>query len=188
METLTPSAEVQTAPSSAQVETSKPVKAKRIRKAKPVKAPQVVLAVEHWQHATAPAMPKGTKGVKVLNVGDKTGRKDKAGNDILSKSLVVTTPNNKDLGLTGDASIAKQRAIGKEVKLAVAGRIATALAADSFIVRRYQETQGKRNSIAVRFEQFSEESAVARLARELNKPESEVRKALGMPSDTTIEV
>lgn len=134
-----------------------------------------------------PSLSVNTDGLDVQNVGDSWV--NKKGETKGRKSLVIKVPS-KPLGLTGEAATNKATELGKAIKPAVMGRVASFAAHDATIVRRYSETPGKRKRVSVMLEQVVVESSVDKLAREyadhfpdltLEQVKLEIRKRLNIP-------
>ena len=144
-------------------------------------------AIAKYSMPVQPVAPDA-QGCKVLTVGQDTGRKNKLGQAILSKSLVIATPSKPD-GLSGDAAIARMTEIGKSIKPTIMGRVAAFSNQEAVIVRRYSETPGKRNKMSLTLEQVSVETELAKIARLYNMTEEEVAKRLNVkPAGTEIPV
>ena len=172
-------------------EASTPPKIEAKKPRKPSKG-EPSKAVTVWKHGDKPDKVDGL-GATVLKIGDDTGRVNKLGKPIFSKSMLVATPSTKVLkeqtpGLSEEQAWQKQREIGTAIKPVVMGRVSAAGASNAYIVRRYAETPGKRDKIALTLERLNVESTVEKLAREYNMTVEEVRKRLNIKSDLTVAV
>ena len=126
-----------------------------------------------------------------MQVGQDTGRTNKLGQPILSKSLVIRPPKNSETGLHGDAATQEVCKVGAAIKPTIMGRVSAFASHSAVIVRRYTETPGKHNKLTLTLEQIQVESTIAKLAREYNLTEEEVRKRLNIKTDdagTTLNV
>jgi hypothetical protein len=135
-------------------------------------------AVVTYAMPAKPALGLNQAGLETQAVGDKWV--NKKGETKERKAFIVKVPA-KPLGLSGDAGMAKAIEIGKAIKPAIMGRVAAFSNQEAVIVRRYAETPGKRNKMSLTLEQVSVETTIAKLAREYNLTEEEVRKRLNLP-------
>lgn len=163
-------------------------KHKATRKPKPATQPDKVAlmvreAVDNWKHGIA---PNGIDaGAKVVKYGQDTGRKNKLGESLHSRSLVISTPTAKALrdanpALSVDEANAKAIDIGQSIKPVIMGRVAHAGASASFIVRRYAETPSDKgkHKLSLTLEKVNTETTAERLARECKITVDEVYKRM----------
>jgi hypothetical protein len=148
----------------------------------PLKIEASEQAVTVWEHAvTCPVVP----GMTVIPKGTATGRKDKSGNPILTKALVIKTPTVKDTGKSGDDAQQLIVKAGTDCKPILQGRIARFSNDAAVIIRRYTESSGNGKSVgdkvSVTYERKSVEGLIERFAREYKISVDEVRKRLSIP-------
>jgi len=128
-------------------------------------------------------------GALSLLPGQDTGRHNKLGAKIISKSLVIATPSVKSLvdsGMSRDAATEKAHAIGKALKPAIMGRVQRAASDENYIVRRYSESP-TNGSIAVSLTKIKSSDKIAAIAAEYGLSIEEVKARLS-EKPTTIAV
>lgn len=137
-------------------------------KAKPERKRKVAL-VPWVLGQTVPSVKGKASGVEVTTIGQDTGRVNKLGKPIYSKSLKIVTPTAKSVqrdGETLQAAGSRALEIGRAIKPAIMGRVNEAGADNAFIVRRYTETPGKRDRIGLTLERVNVENMAIKFARE----------------------
>lgn len=140
-------------------------------------------AVSNWKHGIAPTSLDSR--VKVMNYGQATGKTNKVGEALHSRSLVISTPTAKSLRdadptLSVAEATAKSNDIGQTIKPMLMGRVSHAGASSDYIVRRYAETPNDKGKhrLSLTLEKVNVENTAERIARECKLTVEEVYKRM----------
>lgn len=147
-----------------------------------------VTTLQTWNHGKV--IPGGLNALmRVVKYGQDMGRKNKAGKEVLSKSLTITLPSIKDTGKSGNAARQVQLQAGMAAKPILEARRAAFAANSAVVISRYQETpKDSGDELALRYKKLKVQDEIQALATKYHMTPQQVIKKLGIKPEVLIEV